>query len=981
MTPRSPIHRRLLAAPALLALALAGGADSPRSPEDEAKAIRLAPGLRLELVAAEPMVDSPSAMAFDERGRLFVAENRGYPSTPGQGRISRLEDTDGDGRMDRRTEFADGLSFPNGVLPWRDGVIVTCAPDLLYLADLDGDGRADRREILFTGFSTAGSTQLRVSHPTLAPDGWIYVAGGLTGGKVTSPADPGRPPVEFRRADFRFRPDTAQGEAVDGGAQFGLSFDDAGHRFFCYNRVQVQHAVIDSATLRRNPRLAFSETVQNCPVDLVAEPLPGHGAAARLHPISRNLTTADSHAGTFTAACGVTIYRGTGLPEAYRGGAFSCDPTGNLVHFDRLEPAGATFRAVPMGGDVEFLASQDDWTRPVFLASGPDGALYVADLYRKTIEHPDYLPEEVRKRTDFEAGKGLGRIWRVIRDNFGPAEAPLRRVDLDHAPTSDLVALLRSSDGWRRDTAHRLLLHRRDRDAVPALRAIATNPEAAPASIVPAIRLLEALDALDEPTILGALRHPSAPVREQGVELAGSRVAAVAKLAEDRDARVRFRVAIALGSAPRGDNVVAAALAGIAAREGSDRWTRAAVFSSLAGREAGFLAALDDLPRNPGGLAPILLDELGRLVAASQPAGQWPATIRSVCEGRPGFSEGERTALLAGFAAGARGRIAAGDPGDILAAAIGPDPDLAPIRESVARLIEAAKTTATDPARPIEARGVAVALLGSTGFDRAGRTLLGLLESHQPPALQVAAARALGSIRDDRVAPALLDPGRFAGYTPATRDEVMAAVFSRPDHLPGLLSALESGRVPAGSVDALRRRQLAQQGDPEIRRRAGAIFGAVAGDRARVFEEYKGVIDGPSDPNNGRTVFRRECASCHRLDREGFAVGPDLFGVRSQPKAAILLHILAPDHEITPGFASYTVGLKDGRVLTGLIASETPTSLTLRQPLGKEETALRDQVEAISAGSQSLMPSGLEQKINRREFADLLAYLKGEATP
>src|SRR5439155_401406 len=170
-----------------------------------------------------------------------------------------------------------------------------------------------------------------------------------------------------------------------------------------------------SKVLRRNPHLAFSETVQNCPAELVPEPLKGHGAAARLFPISRNITTADSHAGTFTAACAVTVFRGTGLPESHRGGVFSCDPTGNLVHFDRLEPRGATFTARRAREGGEVLASRDNWFRPVFLAHGPDGALYICDMYRKTIEHPDYLPVEVRKHIDFESGKGMGRIWKVTR--------------------------------------------------------------------------------------------------------------------------------------------------------------------------------------------------------------------------------------------------------------------------------------------------------------------------------------------------------------------------------------------------------------------------------------------------------------------------------------------------------------------------------------------------------------------------------------
>ena len=161
--------------------------------------------------------------------------------------------------------------------------------------------------------------------------------------------------------------------------------------------------VIASKTLRRNPHLAFSETVQNCPAEMAPEPLKGHGAAARLFPISRNITTADSHAGTFTAACGVTVFRGTGLPASYRGGVFSCDPTGNLVHFDRLEPRGATFVG-PAGARrrSSFWRAPTTGSDPVFLAHGPDGALYVCDMYRKTIEHPDYLPVEIRKRTDFD---------------------------------------------------------------------------------------------------------------------------------------------------------------------------------------------------------------------------------------------------------------------------------------------------------------------------------------------------------------------------------------------------------------------------------------------------------------------------------------------------------------------------------------------------------------------------------------------------
>ena len=986
----------------------AGVLDGPLSPEKAPSSFKLEPGLRLELVAAEPLVVSPVAMAFDERGRLFVAENRGYPTGPGAGkppvgRIAMLEDTDGDGRMDRRTEFAVGLTFPNGVMPWKGGLIVTCAPDVLFLCDTDGDGKADQRRVLFTGFATTGSTQLRVSHPTLSVDNWIYLTSGLSGGSVVSPGATGRPAVVLKRTDFRFRPDGDSWEAADGGAQFGLTFDDFGRRFICYNRVQVQHVVIASKTLKRNPHLAFSQTVENCPAEMAPEPLKGHGTAARLFPISRNVTTADSHAGTFTAACAVTVFRGTGLPPAYRGGAFSCDPTGNLVHFDRLDPQGVTFSARREHRGVEFLASTDNWFRPVFLADGPDGALYVCDMYRKTIEHPDYLSVEIRKRTDFESGKTMGRIWRVVRNDAQPDEMRRRRrADSGGMSTSVLCEQLGNPDGWWCDTAHRLLLERRDRAAVGPLRLIAAGPRSAPVAVVHALRLLEALDALTDDLLRSALGHLAAPVRESALQLVEGRLARdqswladVLSLAGDDDARVRFEAAIALGAAgdgpaspsPRGEHQpvagdVTAALAQIADRDSSDRWTRAAVFSSLTGREPAFLTALSALPRDENRPRQELLSELGRLLGASQPRETWPGLVRRIFDTGPGFTREERAALLTGLAEAARGRLTPREAEDVLSALIGPASGQGDLKGSIQNLVVAMKRIAENGTQPVTSRVSAVNLLGFAGFDQAGTTLLQLVEEQQPSPLQVAALRALGWQRDDRVTTSLLAAGHFATYPPSLRDELLSVLIAQSRHLGGLLTALEDGRVPIGAVDASHRRALAQHRDPEVRRRAARLFGTVQGDRAKVYEAYKEVATAQgADPANGRTVFRRECASCHRLDQEGYAVGPDLFGIRNQPKSTILLHVLVPDHEITQGFSTYTVATRDGRVLTGLLTSETPATITLRQPLGKEDTILRTEVDEISGSPQSLMPQGLEKSISRQEFADLLAYLKGEGKP
>jgi putative membrane-bound dehydrogenase-like protein len=964
------------------------------TPGEQLDTFRFEPGFHIELVAAEPLVESPVAMAFDERGRLFVAENRGYPTGPPEGepplgRIALLEDSDGDGRLDHRTTFADKLTFPNGVLPWKDGLIVTCAPEILYLRDRDRDGRSDEREVWFTGFSTSGSTQLRVSHPTLAPDGWIYVTSGLSGGKVTRPAMPDRPPIELQRSDFRFRPDLSAWEAADGGSQFGLTFDDFGRRFICYNRVQVQHVVIPARVLRRNPHLAFSETVQNCPAEMLAAPSRGHGAAARLFPISSNVTTADSHAGTFTAACAVTVFRGSTLTAPFDGAVLSCDPTGNLIHVDRMQPQGATFAANAMLDGREFVASIDNWFRPVFLAQGPDGAIYVCDMYRKTIEHPDYLPVEVRKHTDFTSGRHLGRLWRIVRADADSAQlAALRRIDLSHKSTAALCAMLGNDNGWTRSTAHRILAQRNDPQAVALLTDIVSNPAASPVSVSLGLQLLDDQGAAADELIVTTLSHESAGVRETALRLLERRVAdrpelarCVAALADDADARVRFQAAVALGALPADDRnsdtekIVVDALAAIAARDGADRWTRAAVFAALSGRELAFLDALRGRKRSEISWSHDLLRDLGRLLGASHAKERWPTLVVTALEPWPGDAFEDQAIFAAGVAESLRARGAESER--VLESLIQADVHGVAMQR-LHCLTADALSIARDASRPEISRRAAIGLLGQTDMATSGDTLLALVDPLQSPVLAAAAVDALVPMRDDNVPAALLNTERFDAYPPALRDRVLTGLLAQSHHVGGVLAELESGRLPPTTIDAFHRRQLTDHPDDHVRNRARKLFEAVVGDRAKVYDRLKDAVDLGADPARGRAVFRRVCANCHRLDREGYAVGPDLFGIRNQPKAVILLHILVPDQEITEGFAAYTVATKDGRILQGLVAGETPTSVTLRMQQGKEESILRSEIDVLAASKTSLMPQGIENDVNRQELADLLAYLKGE---
>src|SRR5688572_53389 len=425
--------RRVLAL-MLLPWAGVGAADRPRdlTPEEALATFKIEPGLPIEVVAAEPLVIDPVAFAFDEKRRLYVVENRGYPDplqSSGEpkttkGRVARLEDTDGDGRYDRRTEFATGLGYPNGITVWRGGVFVTAAPDILYLKDNDGDGIADERRVVLTGFEASKTAQIRVSYPTVGLDGWVYLASGLNGGKVYSPEHPERPPVEFAPTDSRFHPDTLVFELTGGKSQFGLAFDVFGRRFGVTNRSPVLHTVLEPRDLKRNPHLAFNSTVQE--VSKVQH-------EAKVFPISQSKTASYwnqlfkpdpnrvPHAGTFTSACGLHIFGGTGLTPAHVGNVFICEPAQNLVQRQVFRPEGASFRTEMPYSSSEFLASTDTMFRPVSLGTGPDGALYLADMNRREIDHPQYVPVEARAQMDFVGPEGTGRIYRIVRDAKGNA--------------------------------------------------------------------------------------------------------------------------------------------------------------------------------------------------------------------------------------------------------------------------------------------------------------------------------------------------------------------------------------------------------------------------------------------------------------------------------------------------------------------------------------------------------------------------------
>ncbi|MBI4664338.1 MAG: c-type cytochrome [Verrucomicrobia bacterium] len=950
-------------------------------------AFAVEPGLRIELVAAEPLVVDPVAFAFDEQRRLYVVECRGWPDKMDgkrtkEGKIVLLEDVDGDGRYDKRTEFADGLTYPNGIMCWRGGVFVTCAPDIFYFKDTSGDGVADIRKVVLTGFDDKKYLAARTSHPILGLDGKVYITSGLkSGGKVQSPEHPERPVVTYT-TDARFDPDTFEFEAIGGRSQYGMCFDSFGRRFIVANREPVLQVMMEPAYLKRNPFLSFAGTIQE---------VSDTQGKAKVRPISRAVVTADynprsmsaPHAGTFTSACGLVIFGGSGLTPEHSGDAFICEPAQNLVQRQALRSAGTTFRSAPRYTDKEFLASTDTWFRPVFLGGGPDGALYVVDMHRREIDEFAAMPQELRGVLDYESGKNAGRIYRIVRE-------PHRAEKLGGA-LADLCRALDSPNAWWRERAQRLLFERADPAAVPLLTKMAVEAKLPEARTL-ALWILRHQRRLSSATIAAALRDPHAGVREQGVKLAAGALPVAPELAgpvlalgTDPDAHVRFECALALGSFddPRALPVLAA----IAVRDGENLWARTAVLSGIGTRIPEFLAAINRVRDvNPAGYAEVMGD-LGRIFGAGASLDACRRFLTQVLIGGGNSGWGWPAAL--GLADGLRERRGAGAKGaaNPLAALLAENGEVS-AAAALEDFFHRAREFAVNDQMPTSQRVSAIAVLRYADLEDVGSTLEALLDARQAPEIQLQAVRTIGDFGDPRGARLLVQQQNWIHFTPQIRATIIAVLGARdfrragtagarPQMAEVLFSAIRSGVIKPLEVSSSERSRLLEDTDAVIRNQAETVFQRlVGGDRMEVYRAYRDILKVRADAARGQSVFMRACSACHMYEGAGGKVGPDLTGIRNQPADALLLHILVPNFEVVPNYQSLTISTQDGRMLTGWPSAESDTSVTLRTALGADEAILRKNIASLEATGTSLMPDGLEQTMTRAELADVIAYLR-----
>jgi putative membrane-bound dehydrogenase-like protein len=973
---------------------------SPLAPAESVKHFVTPVGFEMQLFAAEPdLGGKPIAMNWDERGRLWVAVTVDYPNNKqpeGQGhdRIVICEDTKGTGRADKFTVFADKLSLPTSLTFWRGGVIVTQPPHTLYLKDTNGDDVADERRVLFTGWHTddthAGPSNLRYGL-----DNWIYGMVGYAGfeGSV------GGERHSFRQGFYRFKPDGSKVEFLrnTNNNSWGVGFSEEG--------------ILFGSTANGNPSVhlpipnRYYEAVRGWSPTV----LRGIAGNAPIEPITDKVRQVDYH-GHFTAGAGHALYTARRYPREYwNRTAFVAEPTGHLLATFWIDPDGASFRS---RNAWNLLASDDEWTAPIMAEVGPDGQVWVIDWYNYIVQHNPTPPGwRTGKGNAYETelrDKTHGRIYRVV---YKGAEGS-KPFSLKDASTDRLVATLRNDNMFWRLQAQRLLVERGKQDVVPALIELVRDPDVDAIGLNPgaihALWTLHGLGALDgsnpqaTAAAVAALEHQSAGVRRNALLVLprsnGSLSAlGTSRVLQDPDPQVRLAALLTLAElppSPTGAVLVLNALDDDSTRK--DPWLRDAATCAAAAQAVDFLR---DVARRTGTKAPAtaisaLVERVAEHYARSTPVGN--RTAGRLVASLSGAPEPITAAIIAGLSRGwPKDTPPALDAATDKALAElfprlsprgrGQLVELARRWQSKALEEHAAEIAASflarakdDNATDAERSAAAAQLIDLRRTDTdAARQILELLTPRTAPELAQGLLDALSHSEAPAVGTALVE--LLPSLTPNVRSTAVRVLLSRTNWTEALLAASERGKVPLTELSLEQRQALATHPRREIAARAKKLLarggGLPSADRQKVVDEFLPLIRRTGDPAAGKLVFKNHCTKCHMHSGEGAKVGPDLTGMAVHPKEHLLVEILDPSRSVEGNYRQYVLTTKEGRVLTGLLASETRTSVELLDAEAKSHTILRDDIDELQASNKSLMPEGFEKQLSRDDLVNLLEFL------
>lgn len=905
----------------------------PLSPEESLAAWEIDGDYELQLVAAEPLVCDPVDVAWDAQGRMFVAEMGDYPLPPEGGatlsRIRLLKDTNGDGVMDEAVTWAGEMDHVQGLLPLRDGLLATTRTAILFLRDTTGDDRADEITTLFTS-NEPNHNQLQISSPRWGLDHAIYLNNGLDGKEIYPEGNP-EAKLAFAGKNLRYDPRTESLTTTVGRGQFGATFDDWGRRYFCSNRNPAIMEVMPLAALENNPFAGLTKGHAD---------IANNGGVVPVYPLQLSHTTANAHAGTHTAACGMAIYRGRLMPEL-SGDLLVCEPTGQLIVRYDMIPDGAAMKAERMGENRDFLASRDEWSRPVNLRNGPDGALYICDMYRRFVDHARFFPEEFSKSHYMRAGVDQGRIYRMV--SKGEPKSGMTPL-----PTTEdgLRKELSSTHAWRRIHAQRLLTEKGfDETAMQEDFQSSKSPLAR----LHAFHLLASQGSLTPEIISTAIASDSPALQEAAIPFTQNEQALVKLIANGKH-RVPFLASLQLSGndSQTVTNAFCAAIAG-----SDDPWLRDAILSSSESGDRMMQLTLALIEAKKKNLESIQV--LAKAVAKKGSSKDLTRITEAIGKTNP--VEAWQLALVTGLL---EGRLPKGFES-----------------ESIDQIVDQAASTLASREASDSDRIAAIPLAKrqptSDGFLKLAEPII---TSPESPVLQTAVFQALATIDRNAVAEYLLSA--WERLAPASKREAITLITSKPDPTITLLKKMKQGEINPTFVDTMTRWRLSRSTNEEIKTLATELFGRSNSDRAAVVADYREELTtSEGDPVRGREVFQTAaCFTCHKKDDLGMEVGPNLADVKIKPAEALLTDILDPNRAVEGRWSAYTIELKDGQTVSGLVATETGQTVDLVMPGGAKMSIARSDIANIDTVGHSLMPEGLEAAISKEAMRDLIAFLK-----
>ena len=925
--------------------------DSEHTVEKIHDSLQVRPGYTVQVVASEPLIADPVTARLDHHGRLWVVEMPDYPLGPSEGerpagRIKILKDLDQDGVFDQATVFADELLFATGVQPYRDGAFVTLAGKIVFLRDRDGDDRADESVILFEGFAEQNQ-QLRANHPTLGPDGLIYVAGGLRGGSVK--AVDGRyehkaKPVDLRDRDFCFDPEGGWWGSVPGKSQFGVSIDDFGRRFGCSNRNPAMMSVLTLGAVLRDPLVVARDAIHDVAYSAEKSQVVSQAEA---------WTTSNLHSGQFSAACGVFA---PGWISGEDEWLLACEPTAYIVQRQKLSREGSVWKSRREAKSREFLSSTDTWFRPVDITAGPQRSVLIVDMARAVIEHPDFMPSELKSRPDQRDGTELGRIWKVTEESEAPRVASLKT-------TNEAIEWLKSSSAWQRMSASQFLQEKGE-SVVQLLGDVVLDPQGSPAARSRAAWLINQQGAVSKNQVLSLLKADDARLRTLGVQLAQGRpelLENVLAMNVDVDPLVVRQVAAEAGAASDFAASRIKALVKIARQWSSkDDWIRLTVASA----DSVLLKELSRQLSSHKQMDVLLLQHLVERVGIESPADAVGIVLTAASHvTADAILSRRQVELLKAWVQGVRRSRQA--VSKVVAAL--PEDQRIELQGLVSHALETAKTSTAPP----DLRAACLVL--ASDFGQVNSPLRELVEETSSPDLRAAALPL--NLRIDSEWTRDYLAGNLTGMTLNVRSAAVAACVRRVEDLMWFLQEIEAGRIPRTVVDPATAKKLRQHPDPAVKAAAGRLL-ATDPNRAKVLKRYAGSAAELGNASAGKNLFKEHCSACHKVGGVGTNVGPDISDSRTKTPSALLTAILDPNAAIDSAFIQHRVLTVDGRVFDGLLVGDANNAVILQQKGGKRVVIPRDNIERLQAPGVSLMPEGFEDTLSPEKMADLLSYLK-----